>query len=38
MEEIDMVVIVSQSQNEIDEMKKKGLDIVPHRKRMVSEI
>lgn len=37
MEEIDMVVIVSQSQNEIDEMKKKGLDIVPHRKRMVSE-
>lgn len=37
MEEIDMVVIVSQSQNEIDEMKKKGLDIMPHRKRMVSE-
>jgi type I restriction enzyme R subunit len=37
MEETDMVVIVSQSQNEIEEMKKKGLDIIPHRRRMVSE-
>lgn len=37
MEETDMVVIVSQAQNEIEEMKKKGLDIAPHRKRMVSE-
>jgi type I restriction enzyme R subunit len=37
MEETDMAVVVSQSQNEIEEMKKKGLDIVPHRKRMVRE-
>jgi type I restriction enzyme R subunit len=37
MEETDMAVVVSQSQNEIDQMKKKGLDILPHRKRMVSE-
>ena len=33
----DMAVVVSQSQNEIEEMKKKGLDIAPHRKRMVAE-
>jgi len=32
-----MAVVVSQSQNEIGEMQKKGLDIVPHRKRMVKE-
>jgi type I restriction enzyme R subunit len=37
MEETDMAVVVSQGQNEIEEMKKKGLDIVPHRKRMVGE-
>ncbi len=37
MEKTDMAVVVSQSQNEIEEMKKKGLDIVPHRKRMVKE-
>ncbi len=37
MEKTDMAVVVSQSQNEIDEMQKKGLDIVPHRKRMVKE-
>jgi type I restriction enzyme R subunit len=37
MEETDMAVVVSQSQNEIEEMKKKGLDITPHRKRMVAE-
>jgi type I restriction enzyme R subunit len=30
-----MAVIVSSGQNEIEEMKKLGLDIVPHRKRMV---
>lgn len=33
----DMAVIVSQSQNEIAGMKKKGVDIVPHRRRMVDE-
>lgn len=31
----DMAVIVSPGQNEIEQMKKLGLDIVPHRKRMV---
>ncbi len=36
-EETDMAVVVSQSQNEIDEFKKKGLDITTHRKRMVKE-
>src|SRR5581483_6706180 len=30
----DMAVVVSPGQNEIEEMKKQGLDIVPHRKRM----
>ena len=30
----DMALIVSPGQNEIDQMKKHGLDIVPHRKRM----
>ena len=37
MQETDMAVVVSQSQNEIKEMKKKGVDIEPHRKRMVKE-
>jgi type I restriction enzyme R subunit len=31
----DMALIVSPGQNEIEQMKKLGLDIVPHRKRMV---
>ncbi len=34
MEATDMAVIVSQGQNEEKEMRAKGLDIVPHRKRM----
>jgi type I restriction enzyme R subunit len=37
MEEIDMAVVVSQSQNEIEDFKKKGLDIAVHRKRIVKE-
>ncbi|GAB4175150.1 MAG: type I restriction endonuclease subunit R [Roseiflexaceae bacterium] len=37
MEATDMAVIVSQSQGEVEEFKKKGLDILPHRKRMVTE-
>lgn len=37
MEETDMAVVVSQGQNEVEEMKRKGVDIVPHRKRMVAE-
>lgn len=37
MDSTDMAVIVSQSQNEIEDLKKKGLDIAPHRKRMIQE-
>ena len=33
----DMAVVVSPSQNEIEQMKKLGLDIVPHRKRLNEE-
>ena len=36
-EETDMAVVVSSAQNEIEEFKKKGLDIATHRKRMVKE-
>jgi type I restriction enzyme R subunit len=34
LETTDMALIVSPGQNEIEQMKKLGLDIVPHRKRM----
>jgi type I restriction enzyme R subunit len=37
MKKTDMAVVVSQGQNEIADMKAKGLDIRPHRKRMVNE-
>lgn len=37
MEETDMAVIISSSQNEIEDFKKKGLDIKPHRHRMAHE-
>lgn len=37
MEETDMAVVVSQSQNEIEDFKKKGLDIAVHRRRIVKE-
>ena len=37
MEETDMAVVVSQSQNEVEEFRNKGLDIATHRKRMVRE-
>jgi type I restriction enzyme R subunit len=37
MSETDMAVVVSQGQNEVDDMRKKGLDITPHRKRMLTE-
>jgi type I restriction enzyme R subunit len=33
----DMAVVISQGQNEIKELADKGLDIRPHRKRMVEE-
>jgi len=34
LEAVDMAVIVSPGQNEIEDMKKLGIDMVPHRKRM----
>lgn len=37
MKETDMAVVVSNSQNEIKKFKEKGLDITPHRKRIVTE-
>ncbi|GCE04790.1 type I restriction endonuclease subunit R [Dictyobacter aurantiacus] len=37
MNETDMAVVVSQGQNEIEDFKKKGLDILPHRQRMVRD-
>jgi len=37
METTDMAVVVSQGQNEIEDLRKKGLDIVPHRQRMLKE-
>ena len=37
MEATDMAVVVSQSQNEGAELAKKGVDIVPHRRRIVAE-
>lgn len=33
----EMAVIVSATQNEVEDMKKQGLDITPHRTRMVKE-
>ena len=37
MRSTDMAVVISQSQNEIAEMAERGLNIRPHRKRMVEE-
>jgi len=37
MKGTDMAVVISQGQNEIADMKEKGLDILPHRRRMVEE-
>ena len=37
MEETDMAVVVSQAQNEIQDLAKKGVDITPHRQRIVKE-
>jgi type I restriction enzyme, R subunit len=37
MNQTDMAVIVSQSQNEVADLKEKGVDIIPHRKRMNTE-
>jgi type I restriction enzyme R subunit len=37
MRAVDMAVVVSQSQNEIDDLKAMGLDIRPHRERTQKE-
>ena len=37
MQTTDMAVVVSQGHNEIEDLKAKGLDIVPHRQRMLKE-
>jgi len=37
MEATDMAVAISSAQNEIEDFKKKGLDIKPHRHRMAHE-
>jgi len=37
MEETDMAVVISSSQNEVDDFRKKGIDILPIRKRIQSE-
>ena len=37
MHTTDMAVVVSQGQNEVADLQKKGLDIAPHRKRLLAE-
>ncbi len=37
LKQTDMAVVVSSSQNEVELMAKRGLDIKPHRQRMVKE-
>ena len=37
MEETDMAVVVSPGQNEIDDLRQRGVDITPHRSRMNTE-
>lgn len=37
MEETDMAVVISQEQGEVQKFREKGLDIVPHRRRMMAE-
>jgi type I restriction enzyme R subunit len=37
MQGTDMAVVVSQSQNEIEDLQKKGVDIRAHRRRMIDE-
>lgn len=37
MEATDMAVVVSSGQNEVDDLRIKGVEILPHRKRMVKE-
>jgi type I restriction enzyme R subunit len=37
MEETDMAVVISQEQGEVHKFAEHGLDILPHRRRMVNE-
>ena len=37
MDTTDMAVVVSQGQNEVEDLGAKGLDITPHRQRMLKE-
>lgn len=37
METTDMAVVVSQGQNDVEDLASKGLNIVPHRQRMLKE-
>ncbi len=37
LRETDMAVVVSQSQNEVEDLLKKGADIRPHRQRLLKE-
>src|SRR5437016_1064886 len=37
MEETDMAVVVSPSQNEVEAFRKKGIDVATHRRRIVNE-
>ena len=37
MKETDMAVVISPSQNEVDDFRKKGMDILPIRRRMQEE-
>ena len=37
LQETDMAVVISKSQNEIQDFEKEGLDIRPHRKRLENE-
>lgn len=37
MQFTDMAVVVSQGQNEVEDLKARGLNIVPHRQRMLKE-
>ncbi len=37
MDATEMAVVVSQGQNEVEIFRKKGLDIAPHRQRMIKE-
>jgi len=37
MQQTDMAVVVSQGQNEVEDLARKGADIVPHRRRMLRE-